>query len=626
MDAKYSPEIFAVGGKSYVTHFGYDWLPQTDRTFAALTIAKKWKMFQARDGAAPDADPGDCLEEGLKNLFGDKLKQSPWTVEMIHDFAKEDAYAMIGCGGCGKSHVIAACGIAYWIVDPFDTATIIASSTKTDLATRAWAPTLELFTFLKENNRGWEIPGRVMQGQYAIVNVRDEAVAESMSPRSAIQGRAIDEGRMQGTHEPWVMIAIDELGLVKDIPALETHLANLRIGTLGCKIVFAANPQPWDHPTSKFYIPPKGVSVTPDTGCWRAKSGFWVRHFNGYKSPVVLEPRLKADFPFLMSQDDIDKNLAMCGGDPRHPLMCKMVVGFPMRSGGGTPSVLDPVIASNNEVTAAMPAPISGGRVFIGRAAGVDPAWSEHGDSAIYAGVKVFQQDGRPYLDFGGQTGRMNITTDSSDPVTLQLRKGVSERIRRDNGPALTLLYVDSSGNQGLADDIDVYLGPGCGHINNSERASEAPLRAYDPRRARAVVKDRGTESWVVLAEFCKAGMVKGLPQPAVDGLTQRRFVSRPNSDDPVSPLRLEPKEVFMKRFKGSPNETDACALAALAVKERMGVLPFGSVPEATPEGIFPGAYADEGGEDGFQFIRNVLAGDDDGGGYSDSFDDIGAY
>jgi hypothetical protein len=127
------------------------------------------------------------------------------------------------------------------------------------------------------------------------------------------------------------------------------------------------------------------------------------------------------------------------------------------------------------------------------------------------------------------------------------------------------------------------------------------------------------------IAEFCKAGMVKGLPQSAVEGLTQRRFASRPNSDDPVSPLRLEPTEVFMKRFKGSPNETDACALAALAVKERMGISPFGSVPAAAPEGIFPGAYADEGGADGVQFIRNALAGDD-GDGYSDSFDDIGAY
>ena len=617
--AEYRPQMFNIGGKSYVTHFGYDWDPRTDRTFAALTIAKKWRLFQQRDGSPPDADPGDCLEEGLRDLFDDKLKQSPWTVDMIHDFAREDEYAMIGCGGCGKSHVIAACGIAYWIVDPYDTAVIIASSTKTDLSTRAWSPTLELFTHLKGNRKGWDIPGHILQGQYAIVNIRDENLADSMSPRAAIQGRAIDEGRMQGTHEPWLMVGIDELGLVKDIPALETHLANLRIGTLGCKIVFAANPQPWDHPTSKFYIPPKGVKVTPSTGAWRAKSGFWVRHFNGYESPVVKKPHLKTEFPFLMSQSDIDKNLAMCGGDPSHPLMWKMVVGFPLQAGGGTPSILDPVVASNNEVTAALPAPLSGERRFLGRAAGVDPAWSEQGDSAVYAGVKVYEQDGRPVLDFGGQVSKLPLTTASPDPVTLQLRKGVSDRLRADNGPALTLLYVDSSGNQGLADDIDIYLGPGCGHVNNSERASEAPLRAYDPRKAREVVKDRGAESWVVLAEFCKAGMVKGLPQSAVEGLTQRRYASRPNSDEPVHPLRLEPKEDFIKRFKGSPNDTDACALAALAVKERMGISPFGSVPAADPSGIFPASYEGEH----YGFIHSAVRPE---GEYADAFDDIGAY
>jgi len=615
------PDLFNIGGKTCVQYFGYDWHPKMDRTFAALTIAKKWRLFTERDGVPPDVDPGDCLEEGLHDLFGEELLQSPWTVEMIHDFAREDEYAMIGCGGCGKSHVIAACGIAYWIVDPYDTAVIIASSTKTDLATRAWSPTLKLFTHLKSNSKGWDIPGHILQGQYAIVNVRDEDLPASMSPRAAIQGRAIDEGRMQGTHEPWLMVGIDELGLVKNIPALETHLANLRIGTLGCKILFAANPKPLDDPTSKFYIPPKGVDITPDTGSWRAQSGFFVRHFNGYKSPVVLDPSLKAEFHFLMSQSDIDKNLAMCGGDPNHPLMWKMVVGFPRKVGGGTPSILDPVVAMNNEISAALPTPMSGERRFIGRAAGVDPAWSEQGDSAVYAGVKVYEQDGKPILDFSGQVSQLPLTTKSIDPVTLQLRKGVTCRIRADNGPALTHLYVDSSGNQGLADDIDIYLGPGCGHINNSQRASEAPLREYDPRKAREVVKDRGTESWVTLAEFCKAGMVKGLPQSAVEGLTQRKYASRPNSDEPISPLRMESKDLFCQRFKGSPNDTDACALAALAVKERMGISPFGSIPAAAPDTMFPGAYE---GDEGGQFINTPME-DDMSGGY-DEFDDLGAY
>ena len=48
------------------------------------------------------------------------------------------------------------------------------------------------------------------------------------------------------------------------------------------------------------------------------------------------------------------------------------------------------------------------------------------------------------------------------------------------------------------------------------------------------------------------------------------------------NPLRLEPKVEFKARYGRSPNEADACALAALAVKEVLGVLPFGWLPAAT--------------------------------------------
>jgi hypothetical protein len=90
--------------------------------------------------------------------------------------------------------------------------------------------------------------------------------------------------------------------------------------------------------------------------------------------------------------------------------------------------------------------------------------------------------------------------------------------------------------------------------------------------------------------------MVRGLPQAAIDGLTQRRFALRPNSDEPCTPLRLEPKSEFFLRFKKSPDETDACALAALAVKERLGVMPFGKAPAPEPSALFPGMYPTQAG------------------------------
>jgi hypothetical protein len=41
-------------------------------------------------------------------------------------------------------------------------------------------------------------------------------------------------------------------------------------------------------------------------------------------------------------------------------------------------------------------------------------------------------------------------------------------------------------------------------------------------------------------------------------------------------PDRLEPKKEFKPRFGHSPDEADACAMAALIVKEVIGLSPFG--------------------------------------------------
>lgn len=126
-------------------------------------------------------------------------------------------------------------------------------------------------------------------------------------------------------------------------------------------------------------------------------------------------------------------------------------------------------------------------------------------------------------------------------------------------------------------------------------RASQNPIRAIGigmtdqgrerkPETCRDRYQDRGTEAWCVLAEFIKAGQVRGLPESALRQLTSRRFalVTKKVNGMEVSsgvryPLTLERKEDYKSRHKGkSPDEADACALAALAVKEAVGLLPFG--------------------------------------------------
>ena len=579
---------------SYRKRYGVDWPPEWGDIFIDITVAKKFKLFASR-GITIEADPGECLEKAMRVLFPTQIKMSSWTRQMISDFAHEDRLAMIGCGACGKSFAMSACGLLYWVCDPFDTAVICGSATLRDLAGRAWAPMLKLFSALKNNKEGVPIPGKIVTNQYAIVNERDVNIAGSASVDASIQGRALEEGRLQGLHVPWVCLIVDELALIRDIESLKESITNIAIGTLGFKFVSAANPDPWDAPNSCFYIPANGEKVGVDTGSWRSQMGYFIRHYDGLRSPVVADPALKETYSYLMSQEDVDNALALCNGDREASRFWKMIRGFPLSSGQAIPTVLDALEAARQHVVEPLEHPMSGGRESLGLAAGVDPAWSEGGDAAVYAGVHVVTQDGRVYLDFGGRLSQLPIQANSPDPVTLQLRNGVLRRIMTDAGPRIEKLYIDSSGNQGLADDIDIFVGPGAGHINASVRASDAPIRALDQIPACQRVKDRGAEAWVVLAEFCRAGQVRGLPQGALDGLLRRRFALKPGSNVPVTPLRLENKDEFIKRCRGSPNQTDACALAALAVKERLGVMPYGGVPAPQAFAMIPQAYGGAG-------------------------------
>ena len=192
----------------------------------------------------------------------------------------------------------------------------------------------------------------------------------------------------------------------------------------------------------------------------------------------------------------------------------------------------------------------------------------------------------------------LDATKFKAHPAVEQLRTQALAYSREPYAAPFRQTAVDSSGNQGLADDLIIYAGAtDIMRVNFAERASELPMRAHDPKPTREQVYDRGTEAWCALAEFCRAGQVRGLPQDVVAALTSRRFASNMVRDAsgmkrPAGvhfPLRLEDQEEFTKRSGRSPDEADACAMAALLSKERCGFLPFGFVvnlprPEAATQ------------------------------------------
>lgn len=580
---------------TYKLRHGCEWPPEMADVFIDMTVAKKWRQFRAQLGIE-FKDPWVPLLDAAKALVPEQyFKVPPWTEEHFHDWVMaEKGCVTWGCASCGKSNDYGLLMLLDWLTDPYDTVVRLGSTDKQSLKSRSWNAVVTYFAALKRNRLGLAVPGRFSKSGYAILNDDSDDSPESAGEKAGIVGVAVndseDSGKLQGAHAKYVRLVIDELATITHHDNIRLAMQNLRVGAVDFRFFALANPASWEDESCRYCIPPGGPdSVDVDTGLWTSTRGFLVRHHDGLKCITVTDPGKAAEFPFLMTKEVIAQNLADCDGNEDAPMFWKMVRGFPVKSGAGTPVVLDPAVARRGLVSE--PGEAFRPETVLAVAAGIDPAWTEGGDGAVRAVCRVRSGfAGKPYLDFTGGVTRLPISASDSRPPVQQMRDRVVADMRRPYEASFRNTAVDSSANQGLADDLVIYAGADCLHVNSSERASELPLRALDPRPAKETLRDRGAEAWCVLAEFCRAGQVRGLPSDVVRALTTRRYMTVKGGTSVVFPMRLEKKEDFRKRYGRSPDEADACALAALAVKERVGLAPFGHVVPAPSPSVDGGS------------------------------------
>lgn len=581
--------------ETYKTLYGWDWPKEMSDEFIGLVVGKKWREYKA-EFDFEFKDPWEPMLKSMVSLYGkDNFKVSEWTEQHVHDWVMEDMLVTIGCAASGKSNDTGAILVADGIVDPYDTVALVGSTTRDALKLRTWESIERYFSILK-NHPKFFIPWKMVPTSCAIMN--DRAVNDdpnAQGSKAGIHGVALnDGGKLQGAHLPYVRLVIDELATIYNHQDILTTIENLQIAK-DFKFVALANPETWSNPSCQYIIPEGGIdSVDVDTGSWRSTFGCFVRHHDGLKSPCIKNPALTAELPFLVTQKHVDAALKRTGGNANAPHFWKMVRGFPMPAGGEAQVVLDPAVAVQQK--ASDPAPPFDPATWRGTCEGIDPAWTEDGDNACVARVFLrVDAYGRPYLDF--TNGLRRLSLDASQfrvrPAVQQLRDQVIAAKREPYAAPFKNTAVDSSGNQTLADELVIYAGAyDILQVNSAERASEAPLREADVRKTKDFVYDRGAEAWCILAEFVRAGQVRGLPQEALHALTTRRYAFDMVRDStglkrPAGvkyPLRLEKKADYKARNHGqSPDECDACALAALAAKERLGVMPFGYVLKPRP-------------------------------------------
>lgn len=483
----------------------------------------------------------------------------------------------------------------YWIVDPFETVCLVGSTTLGTLKSRTWESIVRYHSYLKLNPLGVDIPGVFSRNGYAILNVADLDIPESQGAKASIQGRALnDGGTLQGAHLPYVLLLVDELATVANQENIKTAMVNLRSGAVDFRVFFLANPETWADPSCQYCEPPDGpASVDVDTGEWHSSMGFHVRHHDGLKSPRITMPEKYDEYRYLLGPEDVAESMTEANDNEDAPSIWKMIRGFPLTANSVIQTVLDYSTAKARKCCD--PMQFTGMDYLFSTVVGVDPAWSSGGDAAIWYPLDVYSSAGTPLLVFR-EPEQLPIKASEGTSALEQLSSQVYDKLLHDRDLDATLIGYDASGNQSLGGAVAMRTGISGLDVNNSKRASDykiSPTR----KKANEEVYDRGSEAWSVLAEFIRAGQVRGLGHAACRQLCTRRWATRKKgSMSLMLPLRMEAKETWAPReSRGSgsaksPNECDAAALAALVVKERLGITPWvGAVPDIIPSGAVPG-------------------------------------
>ena len=580
--------------ETYVRRHGVDWPVGMHPAFIDLTVAKKHKLLQKQYGIE-FPDPHVRLLDAARALLPEgAFVVSPWSEQHAYDFVHHRKNVTWGCASCSKSNDYGLFTVLHWIVDPYTTVCLVGSTSLKALQSRTWESIVRYHAHLKVHNAGkLTIPGKFSRTGYAVINESDQDVAESQGSKASIQGRALnDGGTLQGAHLPYVLLLVDEAATIADQSIVQNAMVNLRSGAIDFRVFMLANPEDWADPSCQYCEPDGGVSsVDVDTGEWVSTQGFHVRHHDGLKSPRVLHPE-REDWSHLLGPEDVAESLLEARGNMDAPIIWKMVRGFPRPALSSAETVLEYAEASARKC---MEPYAPTGRDFVAAvAAGCDPAWSPDGDEAVWQKVEVVVGAGVPYLVFK-EPERLEIMSSSKDTPLEQMSRRIVDLFLADRALDPSDVAYDSSGNQSLCGAVAMRTGVHGMDVNSSERASERPVGEGRPA-AKEKYRDRAAEAWAVLAEFVRAGQVRGLSRAAVEQLCSRRWATvSARTSALMRPLKLESKEAWAARERRaggpkSPNQCDAAAVAALAVKERLGYMPWSNaVPAPRPSGILPG-------------------------------------
>lgn len=553
--------------------YGLDFPETYHDVYIDLLCAKKWREEPYKHGNLKN--PWEHLLSACRTLFtNEEFCISPWTEEHAVDWTSEDFCITWGGASCSKSNDYGCFCLLDWITDPSITVTLMASTTREMLKMRSYEAVVRYFNLLKRNPY-FLVPGKESRTSCAILNNDDpdNEGGGATTVKASIRGVAVnDGGSIQGAHLPYVRLILDEMALMRQ--QTFDQRTNLSIGAKDFRFFGLANPESLFDLSARASVPLEGWnSVDEFSTEWRTIYGK-VRHHNGFRSPAITAPE---KYPYLVNQKQIDKALREANGNADDPAIWTMIKGFPPPQGvERTVLTEQELITFQVQETAAWAA----GQEPV-KLAALDAAFTHTGDGCVLQFAEVGRiQPGVAALVLT-DTIYLEIAASSKVPVRQQIVNQVREHLSAKNVP-ITMLAVDDSGTQGVADDLEMMIGPGVTRYNYGHKASDKHTMGgrdtFEDRYANKV-----TELWVLFSEFARCRQIRGLKEAAAKQITSRRFTKSLKN----AKTMLEGKTEFKKRIGGrSPDEADAVCMVAGIARDVLGFFP-GKAPDSVARPAF---------------------------------------
>lgn len=558
----------------YKTRYGLDFGVDVHDIFIELLCAKRWREPEFSGGSLDSPDVH--MLRAIRALFTrSEWTISPWTEEHAYLWCTQINGGIIGSAASSKSFDTGGLCLLDWLTSPWDTISLMVSTSKVALADRTFASVLELYQVLKKSDKFY-IPGKISKTSMAIL--LDESDGVGVSDKTAIRGLAVQQGgtvedcraSLVGRHENYCRLIADELEAMKDsiAGAVVDARSNLSIGAgRDFKFVFLANPESRVSVCGRLAEPKHGWdTVDENTTRWETTTGGLVLRRNGYLSPAVVEEGGPEKYPYLIRKSQIDQIILDNHGNMNAPAVWTMVIGFPPPVGS-----LNTVLSEGDIATFKMrESPVFHSHTEGVRwVAGLDPAFTTGGDACVLQRARVgYFREGGFGIAFE-PPDYISLDASSKRPITYQISDAV-RRLCSYHGIPIGSLAVDSSGSQSVADVVHAESGVRPIYCNFGSKSEN--------ERA----KNKVTEIWLLVSELGRHHQVRGMNDKAVSQFCSRLFSKA------LVPLELEGKAAYKKRTgSSSPDEADALALACLAARQVCGLVPGVDRPDIDLRGRF---------------------------------------